>query len=484
MNTFSSKSTRPTGMVSILVVMILMIVITLIVLGFAQVSRREQRQSLDRQLSTQAFFAAESGINDARQAIQNAPVGAALAKNVCGPEGIYNVSNVIDDNNDADTTNDVSYPCLLVNTRVRNINLAVGGYGKSVTIPLEPVGAMNQLRINWRTPTPVIQAQVAGNCQPNRSPNFYPSGNASWTCPFGVLRMDIVPTAGALNRGTLAANQKTIFFYPTQAGGPAPTLAWATANGAVAAMRCSAAGGCNINIGGIAGNHMLRLTSIYQEGAADLTAYAGAAQLELNNAQIQIDATGKAQDVLRRIQVRLPVAPSGPTPDFAILSASSICKRIRVNSSTFQIPGDIEDQDRRNPMCRPTTVGNPLGDAEIDGICALLGSCVEVIRNPADPPRWGITPVNQSNNNPADVLGCTWRMGDINNGNTETVFTDTNCQYRDRFAFEYQDHAAYPTCTAYRAANPRKTPRVVTLEIRLRTGTIYDTKEFWPPVNC
>jgi Tfp pilus assembly protein PilX len=59
-----------TGMVSIMVTMLLMLVITLIVLGFAQVSRREQIQTLDRQLSAQAFFAAESGVNDAISVIK------------------------------------------------------------------------------------------------------------------------------------------------------------------------------------------------------------------------------------------------------------------------------------------------------------------------------------------------------------------------------------------------------------------------------
>ena len=49
-----------------------MIVMSLIVLGFAQISRRNQRESLDRQLSTQAFYAAESGVNDARELITTA----------------------------------------------------------------------------------------------------------------------------------------------------------------------------------------------------------------------------------------------------------------------------------------------------------------------------------------------------------------------------------------------------------------------------
>src|SRR5688572_9640470 len=55
------------GIVSIVVTMTIMIVLTLIVIGFAQLSRREQEQAVERQLNTQAFYSAESGVNDAKE---------------------------------------------------------------------------------------------------------------------------------------------------------------------------------------------------------------------------------------------------------------------------------------------------------------------------------------------------------------------------------------------------------------------------------
>jgi hypothetical protein len=56
---------REGGFVSIIVCMIIMTILSLITIGFAQIMAREQRQALDRQLSSQAFYAAESGVNDA-----------------------------------------------------------------------------------------------------------------------------------------------------------------------------------------------------------------------------------------------------------------------------------------------------------------------------------------------------------------------------------------------------------------------------------
>ena len=61
------------GLVSFMITIIMMLVITLIVIGFTQVSNRNRRESLDRQLSTQAFYAAESGVNEALKVLRTSP---------------------------------------------------------------------------------------------------------------------------------------------------------------------------------------------------------------------------------------------------------------------------------------------------------------------------------------------------------------------------------------------------------------------------
>ena len=66
----SQNRSDESGMASIIVTLIMSVVITLIVLGFAQVSTREQSNALQNQLSTTAYYAAESGINDVVNIIQ------------------------------------------------------------------------------------------------------------------------------------------------------------------------------------------------------------------------------------------------------------------------------------------------------------------------------------------------------------------------------------------------------------------------------
>ena len=113
------------GMVSILVTMIMIIVITLIVLGFSQVARRNERESLDDQLSTQAYYAAESGVNAAVNYLtQPANIGTQFntIDNCAGFIGTLNAAGVSNDlNAPTDTT---KYTCLMVDTEPTSLNIS------------------------------------------------------------------------------------------------------------------------------------------------------------------------------------------------------------------------------------------------------------------------------------------------------------------------------------------------------------------------
>lgn len=337
------------GMVSMLVTIVLMLVISIIVLSFAQISRREQRQSLDRQLSEQAFLAAESAVNDARKVIlENLNKGENIEKTRCGDDPAAPIYDSL--NPDLDAANNVRYTCLLVTSKLNNIKVTLNIDSNAVTVPIHPgAGTVDTLHIKWtpkKDPATVTTAGCAANV-----PSPLPKAT-NWPCDFGMLRMDIVPT-DSLDRAGLLDKQKAAFLYPTT--GSAGTLAYASAKGAVAGMRC-ANDGCTMDITGLSGftNYALRLLPLYEGGNVEITADGSAGpNIELKDVQVQVDATGRAQDVLRRIQVRLPLIPDGGNADYALQSASSICKRFRITDSMFMVDGDIRGQDRNNPMCEP-----------------------------------------------------------------------------------------------------------------------------------
>jgi hypothetical protein len=344
------------GIVSFVVTLIMMLVITLIILGFAQISRRESEQALDRQLSTQAYYAAETGVNDAKKAIiDSVNAGTGIQpKGDCGTTPAYPANPVLD------TTSQVEYTCLLIDTSLPELTVDLKASGDSENIPYEPAGGVaTNLLINWApvaTPTTAAYTQCDGNIPPLTPGGYFDkAGPGGWDCPYGVLRMDIVKTADALgtpvyDRAVMLANQKTVFFFPTRTGGS--TAAYGTLNGRVQSMNCQINTDCNVTVTGLpAGKFALRFNAVYQDGTVIVRAENAGNPVNLNNGQVLVDATGKARDVLRRIQVRLPLGSTSKSPDYPLESGSSVCKRFEVQPPNISNSTGINAQDLNNPMC-------------------------------------------------------------------------------------------------------------------------------------
>jgi hypothetical protein len=73
----------------------------------------------------------------------------------------------------------------------------------------------------------------------------------------------------------------------------------------------------------------------------------------MQGAQAVIDSTGKAQDVLRRIQVHVPLTPSSENSlsDYALQSSEALCKRFIVMDSYFD--NQVTGVTSTNPLCQP-----------------------------------------------------------------------------------------------------------------------------------
>jgi Tfp pilus assembly protein PilX len=340
------------GMAAIFVTMIMMIVISLIVLGFAQVSRRESRDSLDRQLSTQAYFAAETGVNDAVEVIKASGSGAIPEKTSCeysGPDYDASKANI-------DPANNVSYTCLLVTTGVSSLRKSLDADGTSVAMPLHPSpssgGSIGTLKLKWTLPDAPATVPCAGSVTGTLNPSNL------WTCPYGVVRMDFVQENN-YSRAAMQTSLRTVFLYPIT-GGSTPNHALAGLDGDLVGMYCTTSG-CTADISGFApspnGNYFMRVMALYVGGNMELTAANGATPVVFNDAQAQIDVTGKAQDVLRRIQVRVPINTTNPPSNYGIESASSVCKRFGIIPAVGAVPGIFRNQittaqDTRNPYCQ------------------------------------------------------------------------------------------------------------------------------------
>jgi Tfp pilus assembly protein PilX len=335
-------------MISIMTTMILIIVISLIVLGFASLSRRNQREALDRQLSTQAFYAAESGVNDARARITQAINANATVpeKTTCTgtASGFYTASP------DIDAAANVRYSCLLVDPSPTVLRYGDVGTN-SVVIPLTASsGTFSRIQLDW-------QSKVSGNplsgC-PGTVNAFTTTGG--WSCGYGVLRFDLVRTDGTFGASDLQNNRTmTTFAVPVTGGTTSIPFAAGTANGNVRAGTTCTTDGCRLSVSGLtSSSYYLRVSSVYRNVSMQVRGFNSLNNaIEIQGAQATIDATGRAQDVLRRIQVSVPLSADSQNQvsDYALQSTDSICKRYSVMDDYFD--NDVSGITSTNRLCQP-----------------------------------------------------------------------------------------------------------------------------------
>ena len=324
---------------SILVSMIFIIILSLITTSFALLMRREQRQALDRQLSTQAFYAAETGINDA-------------IKNI----------NVNSSNQDCSTTNTgqpqdlgdgLAYSCVLIDKTPTSLEYSQIETDKSTIIPVQAAQGIQKIKINWESSDGdhnFASSSVAFNLpqesyltNPANSSYFAYVGGGT-----GILRASVMPITASLSRTDLTNNVQTMFLYP-QAGTGSANQRGYNANqavqGDIVSGKCNTSNTprkCSVEITNLPSvtNYYLRLKSIYHASNVSIQAFATNASttpLALIGTQAKIDSTGRANDVLRRIQVRVPIQNEYMYPEFALETADDICKLITtIPPSTVQ----------------------------------------------------------------------------------------------------------------------------------------------------
>lgn len=343
------------GMVSIIVTMIIMSVLTLIVLGFAQLARREQREALDKQLGTQAFYAAESGVNDAIRAIGNGSYANNKNKTNCGDDAPFTSTT---STLDADTQ--VGYTCLLIDQTPSVLSYGSVSAEKSTVVPLNPVDpanptaslALNTLDISWSRADGQGSTYYGGGSSGVDLPTVSGWGSGSAA---GILRLDLVPLRnGSFSRANLIDDTFTVFLYPEDAGGSTAPKAisytsGASSQGSIQKISCGPvdppyfANKCKVRITGlptgIATNYNARLISLYSDSVVSISGTSGSGsalrQVAFVDAQYVIDSTGKAGDVLKRVRVRNPAHPTNYTyPVNAINSAEDICKLLEVYPTT------------------------------------------------------------------------------------------------------------------------------------------------------
>lgn len=323
------------GLAAVVITVFVMVMLSLVVLAFSQISRREQRQSLDRQLSTQAFYSAESGLNKRLSDIRS---GANTDIQDADCDGSLN-------NIDVDGT--TGAVCVLHDKAPYELQYRITkSDNKFISLGTQNTD-LDTLRVKWKGTQAGSSSYV--NCASTGSELFQLPTNEEYgtKCPAGIVRLQFVYlNKDNLSQDTLANSTYTVFLRPTKNAGSVPSTAFSmdpANSGAIIGAKCDATDECNVDITNVPrGSVFVQLRSIYQDNDITITGknVVSSSDVRFNDAQIVLDATGRSQDVSQRLQVRVPLYETTLTPGQAVTSASGICKQLDVYPDHTQSSGD------------------------------------------------------------------------------------------------------------------------------------------------
>jgi hypothetical protein len=349
------RSETQQGFISIITASLIMIITTLIVIGFSQLMQREQRQSLDRQLNSQALYAAETGLNDLYDRLQKGELTEEENLDDCSVSdwpngGVVNPSS----------SNEAAYTCILYDQTPSYLEFNNGAITtqQSKVFPVQP----NADNLNSRVRTLTFSWSGAGGntnlSLPQDCPTVssLPPNPASLGVP--ILRVDLVKVP--LNDGVVAislsalteTDTSTFFLYPKTCGASSGDYGEhydLLDKGKIIEVNCANTNGyaCKYEmnnmqtVDGGSNRYFARIKSIYNDADVRVegeVAGAPAGELmEFVGAQVIADVTGKSNDVLSRIKVQIG-NPSYPIPEFVMQGLSGVCKGIEISPSNDPLP--------------------------------------------------------------------------------------------------------------------------------------------------
>ncbi len=365
------KKLSENGFAPIIVSIIIVIVLSLLTIGFVTLANNNTKSALNRQLSNDAYYAAETGVNDAVAAITH---GYTSNKTACGLDGVDKSVNGYTylENNLVGGPQDY-YSCLLINPTPATLQYSSVTPNQPTVALLSTVNSSGNAEVptdivfSWQPSAQVETAPyqfapssyfpncnylgVSGACLPPAT--NWQIGNEPIT---GILRVALTPIANG-SMPTDTSTTYTAFLYPLNGSGtinfaPAYSPSTVGANsGLEVSGNCSATytglnrgpEDCSVEIplGGYSA-YIMSVRSLYTNSQVTVEALKNNSNLFFRNAQILIDSTGSDHGIQRRIQVRVSSLNYNGFPAFDIASSNSICKDLQVypNNASTGNPGN------------------------------------------------------------------------------------------------------------------------------------------------
>lgn len=322
----NKQSSNQQGIVALLTTIIVSILLLIITLGALSLVSGELRQATDYDQSITAFFAAEAGVEDAV-----AEINRRLSQGLPLPE---NSDCTPLDAADAQLGEGVEYTCQVITADANELTDQLG-VEEATQLDLAGATGYDSIRVRWNDPSAGTDPAWSGVPLPA---NFTQGDDwQSGDYPAVIEMLVVSYPNGDFNETDIQT--QTVVLKPTSPGGSnSANLSTLTSLMPVSCDPGSFSGyDCEASITGLSGssrNYVVRLYARYAQAKYELQAINSSTGniITIPGAQTIIDVTGRAGDVSRRIQVRVPTQNQIPINQ-AILVDENLCKVLQVSGA-------------------------------------------------------------------------------------------------------------------------------------------------------
>ncbi|MEO6109425.1 MAG: hypothetical protein ABIP50_00230 [Candidatus Saccharimonadales bacterium] len=398
-----SATNRQSGAVSLFVVLFATLLITIVTVSFLRLMIKDQTQASNADLSQSAYDSSQAGVEDAKRALLNyqnvcatgAGACTALAAqiNAAACNDALRLGNVVTDpagevsiqqtsNGTTDAKLDQAYTCVKIALDTPDYLGTLSAY-QSRIVPLYAGGAtFDTVTVEWYSlddisttnTTKTVSLEGVSTGQSLYKTTTWPSGRPA------VMRAQFMQFGSSFtldqfnsnvnSGGDVLSNANTLFLYPTSnvtalsrsfttydkrqtakvaADAPLPIHCEDTL--AAGGFACSAKLTLPNPVTGGDRTAYLRLTPFYSATHFRVTMTNGASStvpVPFHGVQPEIDSTGRANDLFRRVKTRVELIDTTfPYPDAEIDTTGNLCK-------DFSLTDVAADYPTYNPVpCTP-----------------------------------------------------------------------------------------------------------------------------------
>lgn len=360
------------GVASIFVVIFFTLLLGVVTVSFVQITNQDQRQALNNDLSQSAYDAAQAGIEDAKRTINECKDDADCdlatkfqqdCKDTNATRGSTPEVRVSTQDEEENNFNQ-AYTCVNVTYNPPDYKNRLNAETTDF-IPLKTLSNFDTIRLSWgKADDAGISPQDAASTDVpyisnNTNEAKLPKSTAEWgngRIP-ALLRAQLIQVPK--NNPTLAQindNNKVVFLYPQRTGGAnllsLGSVSARSGTDSISPTNSSTPKKINcaqkynqdyickdIRLTGLdsANNdYYLLITPLYaNETQYKVELLGGGVPVPLDGIQPKIDATGRADDVFRRVETRVRFDNTSHIMNYPSFdTADSLCKALSVGSLT------------------------------------------------------------------------------------------------------------------------------------------------------